>query len=53
MTLLTKSPGSPKKLPRSPHEATKKNQGRDPDNIFVAILENGCLHKFLLSLTEL
>ena len=25
-------------LPGSPKEATKKNQGRDLDNIFVAIL---------------
>ena len=38
MILLTKSPGSPKKLPGSPQEATKKIQGRNPYNIFVAIL---------------
>ena len=52
MILLTKVPGNPKKLPGCPQEA-KKNHGRNPYNIFVAILENPCLYKFILSLTDL
>ena len=43
------SSGSPKKLPRR----YKKFQGRNPYNIFVAILENRCLRKSILSLTEI
>jgi len=31
---------------------TRKQQ-KNPYNIFVAILENRCLHKFILSLTDL
>ena len=38
MILFTKFPGSTKKLPGSPQEATKKLQGRNPYHIFVAIL---------------
>jgi hypothetical protein len=46
-----KPTGSLKKLPGSPKEGTKKF--RNPYNIFVAILENRCPHKFILSLTDL
>ena len=38
-----------RKLPGS----YKNFQGRNPYNIFDAILENGCPHKFILSLTDL
>ena len=31
----------------------KNFQGRNPSNIFVAILENQCLHKFILKLSNL
>ena len=31
----------------------KNFQGRNPYNIFVAVLENQCPHKFILSLTYL
>ena len=31
----------------------KKFQGRDSSNIFVAILENQCLYKFVLRLSDL
>ena len=31
----------------------KNFQGRNPYNIFVAVLENQCPHKFILSLTHL
>jgi hypothetical protein len=47
---------SPQEAPKSFQEAPRKlqkNQGRNPYNIFVAILENRCLHKFILSLTDL
>ena len=37
MILLTKSPGSPKKLPKSPQEG-KKISGQKSLNIFIAIL---------------
>ena len=36
-----------------PPGSYKKFQGRNPYDIFVAILENRCLHKFILSLTDL
>ena len=52
MILLSKSPGSPKKLPGSPRKL-QKFQGRNPYNIFVAILENRCRHELILSLTDL
>ena len=35
------------------HIACKKFQGRKPFNIFVGILENRWLHKFILTLTDL
>ena len=35
---IRKPTGSPEKLPGSPKKATKKIQGRNLDNIFVAIL---------------
>ena len=45
---------TPKKIPGSPKEATYKNfQGRNPYNIFVAILENQCPHEFIPSLIDL
>ena len=40
---------SSQKAPKS----SKKFQDRNPYNIFDAILENRCLHKFILSLTDL
>ena len=36
-----------------PNYAFKKFQGRNSYNIFVAILENQCLHKCILSLSDL
>ena len=47
--ITTKSLGSLKKLPGS----YKKFLGRNSYNIFVAILENRCLHKFIMSFTDL
>ena len=44
---------SQRKIPGSPKEAIKNFHGRNPYNIFVAILENQCLHKFILSLSDL
>ena len=43
----------PQKAFRKPPGSYKKFQGRNPYNIFVAILENQCPHKFILSLTDL
>ena len=43
----------PKKASRKPQGSNKNFQGRNPYNIFVAILENRCHHKFILSLTDL
>ena len=43
----------PQKASRKPPGSYKKFQGRNPHNIFIAILENRCLHKFILSLTDL
>ena len=37
----------------NPVSSQKNFQGRNPYRIFVAILENQCLHKFLLSLSDL
>ena len=46
--------GSPKKLPERPKEAKKALKTfRNPYNIFVAISENRCPPKFILSLTDL
>ena len=42
----------PQKASRKPQGSYKKFQGRNPYNIFVAILKNRCLHKFIL-LTDL
>ena len=33
--------------------AYKNFQGRNPSNIYVAILENQCIHKFVLRLSDL
>ena len=38
---------------RKPQESNNNFQGRNPYNIFIAILENWCPHKFILSLTDL
>ena len=38
---------------RKPPRSYKKFQGRSSYNIFVAILENRCLHKFILRFTDL
>ena len=49
-----------KEVYRKPQKASKKPQGsytnfqgRNPYNIFVAISENGCPHKLIMSLTDL
>ena len=41
------------KASRKPQGSYRNFQGRIPCNIFVAILENRCPHKFILSLTDL
>jgi hypothetical protein len=43
----------PQKASRKPQGSYKKFQGRKPYNSFVAILENLCPHKLILSLTDL
>ena len=43
----------PENASRKPQGSYKNFQGRNPYNIFVAILENICPHKFILSLTDL
>ena len=43
----------PKKDSRKPQGSYKNFLGRNPCNIFVAILENRCPRKFILSLTDL
>ena len=43
----------PQKASRKPQGSYINFQGRNPYNIFVAILENQCPHKFILSLTDL
>jgi hypothetical protein len=43
----------PQKASRKPPGSYKKSQGKNPYNIFVANLGNSCLHKFILSLTDL
>ena len=43
----------PPKVSRKPQGSNKNFQGRNPYNIFVAILENRCPHKFILCLTDL
>ena len=43
----------PKKDSRKPQGSYKNFLGRNPYNIFVAILENRCPRKFILSLTDL
>ena len=43
----------PQKDSRKPQGSYKNFQGRNPYNIFDAILENRCPHKFILSLTDL
>ena len=53
MILLTKSPGSPKKLPGNPPGSYQKFQGRIPYNIFVAILVETMTQKDILKLTDL
>ena len=44
---------TPQKDSRKPKRSYKNFQGRNPCNIVVAILENPCPHKFILSLTDL
>ena len=41
------------KYSRKPKGSHKNFQGRNPYNIFIAILENRCPHRFILSLTDL
>ena len=43
----------PQKDSRKPQGSYKNFQGRNPYNIFDAILENGCPHKSILSLADL
>ena len=50
---ITVCPPGFKKLFKPLHLVYKNFQGRNPYNIFVAILENQCLYKFFLSLSDL
>jgi hypothetical protein len=43
----------PPKDSMKPQGNYKNFQGRNPYNIFLAILENQCPHKFILILTDL
>ena len=45
--------GLSKEAYRKPQGSYKNFQGRYPYNVFVAILENRCHHRFILSLTDL
>ena len=51
-TLLSGPPGF-KKLSKPLYLVYKNFQDRNPYNIFIAILENQCLHKFTLILSDL
>ena len=44
---------TPQKDSRKPQGSYKNFQGRNPYDIFVAILENQCPHKFIPSLIDL
>ena len=52
LILLTKSPGTPKKLPGNPQEATK-NQGRNPEIISLLFWDKLIFHKDIMKSTDL
>ena len=53
-TLLSVPPDSKSYLKSKPLHLVYKNfQGRNPYNILLVFLENQCLHKFILSLSDL